>query len=264
MKARSRVLAAIAFALIVGAAWSAHAKHFVLIHGGWQGSWSWYKVVTVLETLGHQVTTVELPSHGIDATNPGAVTLQDYTDEVVAALDAISGPVVLVAHSMGGIVASSAAEARPAKIEKLVYVAAFLIPNGSSLLDVALTDTEALTTPNFIIDFQAATVDVNRAALRDIYYNTSPATDVALARTLFKKNALQPLGTPLQLSQAKWGSVRRFYIEALRDHAISLSVQRGMVAQLPVEHVYTMDTDHSPFFSAPLVLSAYLIGIAYR
>jgi pimeloyl-ACP methyl ester carboxylesterase len=260
----SRALALIISLFVITWASAANAKQFVLVHGAWQGAWNWYKVVTILEAAGHTVTLVELPSHGIDSTPPGSVTLQDYTDKVVQSLDAISEPVVLVAHSMGGIAASTAAEARPAKVQKLVYLAAFLIPNGGTMLDVALSDTEALTLPNFIIDFAGGTVDVNRSALRDIYYNTSPATDVSLARSLFKKQALQPAVTPLQLTQENWGSVRRFYIETLQDHAISLSVQRSMYTQTPVEKVYTLDTDHSPFFSAPLKLTAYLLDIANR
>jgi pimeloyl-ACP methyl ester carboxylesterase len=259
-----RVLFLVVLGFAAFTASTAHAKHFVFVHGAWQGSWNWYKVVALLEARGHTVTTIDLPSHSIDSTPPATVTLQSYTDKVVQTLDAISGQVILVAHSMGGIAVSTAAEARPSKIEKLVYVAAFLIPNGMSMLDIALTDTEALVLPNFIPDFQAGTADINRAALKDIFYNTSPAADFALARVLFKKNALGPLATPLSLTPAGWGSVRRFYIEALQDHALSLTAQRSMVAQSPVERVYSLDTDHSPFFSAPILLTAQLLDIASR
>jgi pimeloyl-ACP methyl ester carboxylesterase len=264
MKPLRRALFLFALAFTISLASTAHAKHFVLVHGAWQGAWNWYKVTTLLEASGHTVTPIDLPSHSIDGTPPGTVTPQSYTDKVVQTLDAISEPVILVAHSMGGIAISTAAEARPAKIEKLVYVAAFLVPNGVSLLDIAQTDTQALVLPNLIIDPLAGTADVNRAALKDIYYNTSPETDVSLARVLFKKNALGPLATPLSLTQAGWGSVRRFYIETLQDHAISLSVQRSMQAQSPVEKVYSLDSDHSPFFSTPLLLTGYLLDIASR
>jgi pimeloyl-ACP methyl ester carboxylesterase len=225
MKPLRKALVLFVLAFITSIASAAHAKHFVLVHGAWQGAWNWYKVVTLLEATGHTVTTIDLPSHSIDGTPPGTVSLQSYTDKVVQTLDAISEPVILVAHSMGGVAISTAAEARPSKVEKPVYVAAFLVPNGVSLLDIASTDTQALVLPNLIIDPVAGTADVNRSALKDIYYNTSPASDVSLARVLFKTNALQPLFTPLSLTQAGWGSVRRFYIETLQDHAISISVR---------------------------------------
>src|SRR5258706_9960209 len=130
MKPLRRILSLLILTVVTAAASPAHAKHFVLVHGGWQGAWNWYKVTTLLEASGHTVTAIDLPSHSIDGTPPGTVTLQSYTDKVVQTLDAISEPVILVAHSMGGAAASMAAEARPAKIEKLVYVAAFLMPNG--------------------------------------------------------------------------------------------------------------------------------------
>jgi len=260
------------FAMAVALLWSASAfahhgnppKHFVLVHGGWQGAWSWHQVEAVLESSGHTVTALDLPSLGIDGAVPGTVSLQDYTDRVVATLDAAPDPVVLVAHSMGGIVISSAAEARPDKVDKLVYVAAFLIPNGGTLLDVALADSEALITPNLIVDFSNGTVDVNRALLGDIFFNRSPASAEALGQALFKKTPLAPLATPLQLTEAGFGSVPRFYVETRKDHAISLSVQRAMVAQLPVEKVYSINTDHSPFLSKPHTLSRYLLDAAYH
>jgi pimeloyl-ACP methyl ester carboxylesterase len=264
MRQLRRTLFLFVLVFITSIASAAHAKHFVLVHGAWQGAWNWYKVVTLLQAGGQTVTTIDLPSHSIDATPPGTVSLQSYTDKVVQTLDSISEPVILVGHSMGGAAISTAAEARPSKVEKLVYVAAFLLPNGVSLFDIASSDTGALVLPNLIVDPVAGTADVNRAALKDIYYNNSPASDLSLARVLFKANALQPLFTPLSLTQAGWGSVRRFYIETLQDHAISISVQRSMQAQSPLEKVYTLDTDHSPFFSTPVLLTAYLLDIASR
>jgi len=45
-------------------------------------------------------------------------------------IDSIDGKVILVGHSKNGIMISQAAEYRPGKIDKLIYLAAYLIPNG--------------------------------------------------------------------------------------------------------------------------------------
>jgi pimeloyl-ACP methyl ester carboxylesterase len=100
---------------------------YVLIHGAWHGGWCWDKVVPLLEKAGHKVQAPDLPSHGKDKTSYRTVSLQAYADSVCGILDTQSDRVVLVGHSMGGIVISQAAEYRPEKVDTLVYLTAFLL-----------------------------------------------------------------------------------------------------------------------------------------
>lgn len=237
-------------------------KHFLLVHGAWHGAWCWYKTRTLLEADGHRVTTLDLPSHGIDATPPSSVTLDAYAERVTDTIDAIEEPVILVGHSMGGIVISTAAEARPERIEKLVYLSAFLLPDGWSLLDVATQDAGSLATPNLILEFDEGVVDINRDAVEDIFYARCQREDVNLSRALLKPNPLAPFPTPLELSDANYGRVRRFYISCLEDRAITPAAQASMYTALPCEAVYELHTDHSPFFSRPEALDRVFAAIA--
>ncbi|MBA3922407.1 MAG: alpha/beta fold hydrolase, partial [Nostocaceae cyanobacterium] len=107
----------------------------ILIHGAWHSSWCWNKVATLLEQAGHKVIAPDLPSHGKDKTPIREVTLQSYTDRICEILTELIEPVILVGHSMGGLVITQVAEQCPDKIEKLVYLCAFLPGNGESLLD---------------------------------------------------------------------------------------------------------------------------------
>ncbi|AKF06850.1 alpha/beta fold hydrolase [Sandaracinus amylolyticus] len=238
--------------------------HFVLVHGAWHGAWCWYEVVPELERWGHRVTVVDLPSHGIDAAPPGTVTLDDYASRVISVIDALDEPVVLVGHSMGGVVISTVAEALPEKIDKLVYLTAFLLRDGQSLFDVASTDAGSLATPNLLPDPGAGTIDVRRSEIRDIFYHRCSDAHVQLARSLLKVNPLAPIVTPLSLTSEGFGSVRRFYVECLEDQAISIAAQRAMVAATPCEEVLRMRTDHSPFFSEVPTLVRHLTRIASR
>lgn len=238
------------------------AKHFVLVHGAWHGAWCWAKTMTLLEADGHRVTTLDLPSHGVDAAPPATVTLEAYAGRVIEVIDAIDQPVILVGHSMGGIVISTVAEARPERVEKLVYLSAFLLPNGSSLLDVAAQDAGSLATPNLIVKPAEGVVDVNRDALREIFYGNCEREDLNLARVLVKPNPLAPFATPLVLSTANYGSVRRFYVSCIKDQAISPAAQQSMYTTMPCEGVYTLHTDHSPFLSQPKQLASVLATIA--
>lgn len=242
--------------------YAGESKHFVLVHGAWHGAWCWATTARLLVARGHRVTTLDLPSHGADETPPAAVTLDHYAARVIAAIDAIDGAVVLVGHSMGGIVISTVAEARPTKVEKLIYLTAFLLPNGASLLDVALRDTESLATPNLCVRPDEGIVDVNRDAIGEIFYADCEREVVDQARTLLKPNPLAPFATPLALTDAGYCSVRRFYVSCAKDRAITPAVQRSMVSAMPCEAVHELHTDHSPFFSQPDRLRDVLVEIA--
>jgi pimeloyl-ACP methyl ester carboxylesterase len=65
-------------------------------------------------------------------------------DRVVEVLDAQAGPMVLVGHSLNGIVISQVAEQRPEKIDKPVYLSASLLPSGKSAIEASQEDTESV------------------------------------------------------------------------------------------------------------------------
>jgi len=224
-------------------------KHFVLVHGAWHGAWCWYKVTPALERAGHRVSALDLPSAGIDGAPPAGVTLQSQVERVVAHLDALAAPVILVGHSAGGAVVSMAAEARPEKIEKLVYLTAFLLPDGLSLGVAGLQDEESLLTRHLVFGTDG-TVDVERAARRQIFYGGCGDRDVALAQALLKPIGSRTVTDPVRVGSA-FAGVRRFYVTCLRDQTISPAAQRGMYTALPCEAVLPIPSDHSPFLSQP-------------
>lgn len=234
----------------------------MLVHGAWHGAWCWYRTVTLLAAAGHAVTVIDLPAHGVDATPPATVTLAAYAARVIAALEAIDGPVILVGHSMGGAVISTVAEARPEKIEKLVYLAGFLLRDGETLIATATADAASLATPSLIVQANEGVVDIDRAAIAQVFYARSPAEDVNLARALLRPNPLAPFATPLALSAGNFGRVRRFYVACTSDRAITPAAQQAMYTASPCEAVYELHTDHSPFFSQPRRLHEVLAAIA--
>lgn len=263
-----RIAAALALVLAAANAEARPRRHYLLVHGAWHGAWCWFRLKALLERGGDRVDTVDLPGHGVDRTPPEAVTLADYTARVVGALDAAGEPVVLVGHSLGGIVVSEAAEARPAAVAKLVYLAAFLLPDGGLAAGVSAGDADSLLLGKLLFsdrsgDGVADIVDFDHAIARGAFYGASPAADAALAGLLLVPNPFAPLVTPIHVGAA-WESVRRFYVRTAKDRAVSPAAQEAMLAKVPVEKVFTLRTDHSPFFSAPEKLAKTLRAIAAR
>jgi pimeloyl-ACP methyl ester carboxylesterase len=208
---------------------------YVLVHGAWHGAWCWDKVVPLLEAEGHAVTAVDLPGHGDNHADVGGMTLKAYGRAVAEAVGAAGETVTLVGHSMGGMVITQAAEYVPDRISTLVYVCAFLPGPGDSLMRLADNDPEARVLPNLVVDEAAGLCEV------------APESLAAFA-------------APAEITDERAGSVRRIYVECVRDRAISIGKQREMLAARPCERVLTIDTDHSPFLSRPDELAAHLLS----
>ena len=234
---------------------------FLLIHGAWHGAWCWYKLVPRLEKIGHTVIAPDLPAMGRDRTSVKRVSLATWREHVCRILDAQPEPVVLVGHSRGGIVISEAAEHRPERIRSLVYLTAFLPRNGDCLFDLAGRDDQSLVPPNMVMSDDKTSSTIRDEALRDAFYGECSDEDVALARLCVQPEPTVPLATPVQLSDANFGTVPRVYVECARDRAIPLSLQRQMQAAQPCRQVLSLDTDHSPFFSRVDELTAHLSAL---
>ncbi|MDA4113224.1 MAG: alpha/beta fold hydrolase [Thaumarchaeota archaeon] len=237
---------------------------FVLVPGSWHGAWCWYKIVPLLRREGFEVLPLDLPGHGRDHTPLEEITLDGYVDAVCRVLDREPGKVTLVGHSRGGIVISQVAERCPEKIETLVYLAAFLIKDGEPMIHTALADKDSLIVQNLELNEQEGWHMLRESAFKSALYGDCTEEDVELARSLLTREPNAPVGTPLHLTQDRFGRVPRVYIETLSDRGISNPVQRKMYTDLPCEEVIAMNTSHSPFLSAPEELASHLISISRR
>jgi pimeloyl-ACP methyl ester carboxylesterase len=233
-----------------------------LIHGGWHGAWCWDRVAPLLEQDGHEVVRFYLPGHGEDRTPAVEVTLEGYTDRVVDARDALPEPVVLGGHSLGGAVISQAAERRPEKIEKLVYLCALLLPSGKSAIEASQDDGGSVILKNAEVEEDRGRIILTEAGMREALYHDCPEEDFERARRLISPQPLAPLGTPVEVTEGNFGSVRRTYVHTTQDRVVSPAAQEKMYAELPCEKVVSMATGHLPFFAAPEELAGHLDSLA--
>ena len=221
---------------------------FVLIHGAFSGSWSWHKVIPLLEKAGHRAIAPDLPGHGENKTTATEeITLQSYANCVAEVLDRQPEPVILVGHSMGGMVISQAAEYRPDKIKKLVYVCAFLLRDGESLQSRGGGHHDPTNVPYEVI--------------KEIFFGDCSDEDVREARAREVPEPETMVDTPIHITAENYGRIPRVYIECLRDNAIPHATQKQMYTDTPCERVITMDTSHGPLFAAPEELARNLLSV---
>lgn len=111
------------------------------------------------------------------------------------AIDAAAGPVVLVAHSMGWIAASTAAEQRPEKIRRTVYVAAFMLPDGQALFGFTQSTPEFATskTPQYLEVDEAGSVSrIKPEGIGPLFVNDGNEADVQYVRAHAHADYLAP------------------------------------------------------------------------
>jgi pimeloyl-ACP methyl ester carboxylesterase len=234
---------------------------FVLIHGAAHGGWCWYKVVAALEKHSHTVLAPDLPGHGKDKTPIAEVTLQGYVDSVCKLLDAQREPVILVGHSMGGRIITQVAEERPDRIKWLVYLAASIPQNGQSLSNNPEPDRDSLSLSNMVVSPDQRSFIFRESAVKEAFYADCSEEDIALARLLLVPQPMAPVTTPVRTSAERWGRVPRVYIECLQDRALTPPYQKQLYTRSPCQKVMSMNTSHSPFFSAPEELARHLMAL---
>lgn len=98
------------------------AMDIVLVPGFWLDASSWSEVTPPLVAAGHRVHPLTLPGLESVAAPRAGIGLRDHIDAVVAAVDSLDGPVVLVGHSGGGAIIHGAVDARPERVVRAVYV----------------------------------------------------------------------------------------------------------------------------------------------
>jgi pimeloyl-ACP methyl ester carboxylesterase len=105
----------------------------ILIPGFWLDGSSWNEVTPTLEHEGHRVRAITLPGlESVDA-DRDRIGLRDHVDAVIAAIDESRETVVLVGHSGGGAIGHAAADARPDRVARVVYVDAGPLGAGQAI-----------------------------------------------------------------------------------------------------------------------------------
>ena len=141
----------------------------ILVPGFWLDASSWSEVTPPLVTTGHRVHPLTLPGlDAVDAPRAG-IGLRDHIDAVVAVIDRIAAPVILVGHSGGGAIIHAAVDARPNQVARAVYVDSGPLGDGDSINDGLAADGDDLPLPPWEDFEDADLVDLDdglRAAFR--------------------------------------------------------------------------------------------------
>jgi len=110
---------------------------FVLVHGGSLGAWSWAAVIAQLQKLGHRAMAVDLLGRGENPYDLDKITLAGHVDCVARYIEERDlRDVVMVGHSMAGVIMPGVAVRMPERIKRLIFVSALVMRDGESAMEV--------------------------------------------------------------------------------------------------------------------------------
>jgi len=225
------------------------ARDYVLVHGMSHGAWCWELVSERLVKNGHRVFARDLPGHGRRASEWRHASVQSYAHSVADAM-AREGvrDAVLVGHSMGGIVIPKVAELVPARVGHLVFLAAVVLPSGTSLDQQFPLAARAIFTGGARAGGGA--VQYPAAMAHPRWMGDLPAGDERLTRSLalLTPQPLRPWRERVDMSQFNALAIPRTYIRCLRDAAIPPARAAEYAARLGVTPI-DLDSDHGPMLS---------------
>ncbi|MFF2087632.1 alpha/beta fold hydrolase [Nocardia sp. NPDC058176] len=238
--------------------------HAVLIHGAWAGPWVWDRIAPSLEHAGLQPVPVTLPGVGPTAAGP-PVGLGEVAAAVIAQIATLRGPLVLVGHSGGGVVATEVAERLAERVAGVVFVAGMMLPSGRSFpdlcRDVGLGPTVGIGAHLEISDDGRISRVPPAAAATIFFHGAAPADAITAANRVAAQQESARFLVPSWTAH-RFGALPRLYIEATEDRSVPLAVQRRMQELTPGAQVHTLDSDHAPQLCLPDATAAAILSFS--
>ncbi|WVZ13143.1 hypothetical protein V8G54_017673 [Vigna mungo] len=254
-------------------------RRLVLVHGAYHGAWCWYKLSTLLNSAGLQVTSLDMAASGIHPNQVLDITsVSQYVEPLLQFLRSLPPEerVILVGHSFGGLCISLAMEFFPHKIAAAVFLTGWMPGPHLSYLSLFLEFKHRLSLKS---NFGSKTVtDANTndhpkrymtcdlQNLASNVYQQSPPEDLTLASSLLRPFPIfddEDLRENTKLTEENHGSVGRVYIVCEQDKIMEQDFQLSMVERNPPNEVKVIaGADHMPMLSKPQQLFSYLQEIA--
>ena len=227
-------------------------KTFVLVHGSWQGAWSWDGVRDHLRARGHRVITPALPGRGEIGEDRSWIGHDENVAAVLAALDGDgAGPVVLAGHSLGGVTISQVADQRPDRVARLIYCAAFVLNDGESAADVMPEQMRAAIT-------ELSTTRPDRAIpmpwdfWRQNFIQTASEQLARESHERLVPDPYRPVFEPVKLRRPVHRELPASFVAFTQDKTMPPGFwQPGMSGRLNEGAVIEIDGDHQMLLSAP-------------
>lgn len=238
------------------------SREFLLVHGMSHGGWAWEPLARRLERAGHRVVAPDLPGHGRRAAERDRASIAAYARAAAdAAIQAGLSRAIVVGHSMGGVVIPKVAELIQARVRRLVFVAAVVLPDGGSLLTTHLPPAAGAVLRGLA---RAGAGAAQYPALMEWsrWLGDLAPGDPRVTGTLTRltPQPLRPWRERVDMRRFYAMRVPATYVRCLADVAVPPARAAEYAARLGVTPI-DLDCAHSPMLSAPAALARILTSV---
>lgn len=230
---------------------------YVLVHGSWQGGWCWQELLPYLNKKGHQVACPDLPGHGNHSYPLAQITYELYYTSLLDEIKKYKEPIVLVAHSMSGMLAAPLLDRYPDLISHLFLIAAYVPQKGRSLIDIAEAGGPSVIPSLLLPTAPDNTVSLEMRKVREgLYHDCSPEI-ATWAMEHLQPQPMKPLTTPIAWIDSGKTKHKRTYIFCEEDRDVHPITQQLNLDDYPCNTI-KLKAGHFPFLSQPEILSEIL------
>ncbi len=172
---------------------------FVLVHGAFDGGWSWQRVARILRGQGHEVYTPTMTGTGDRAHQLSReISLETHVQDICGVFE-MEGleDVVLVGHSYGGTVVTVVADRQADAIKRLVYLDSSAPSHGQASTGAFAEGTEGK------LDEMAGGTDWLLPPLPLAAVGITSEEDAAWVEPRRKSHPMRTLHEPISLSRGE-------------------------------------------------------------
>jgi len=221
-------------------------KNVVLVHGAFADGSSWARVIPLLQARGYNVISVQNP----------LTSLEDDVAATRRAIASMDGPILLVAHSYGGMVITEAGN--DPKVAGLVYVDALIPNDGQSVADVIKPYPPSPGNKEFRQD-AAGFLSLSYKGINSYFAQDLNAADRKLLYATQIPWAAK--ATVTRIATAAWKTKPSWCIIGLNDETIPPVLTRAEAKMIRATTL-ELSSSHVPMLSQPDKVTAFIIRAA--
>lgn len=220
--------------------------NIVLVHGLFADGSSWAKVIPLLQAKGYNVISVQNP----------LTSLEEDIAATKRAIALMDGPVLLAAHSYGGMVITEAGN--DPKVAGLLYVCALIPDDGQSVNDLLQELPPTPAVAEFRAD-ESGFLRLSEKGINDYFVQDLPAEErkiVYATQTPWDSRA-----ATTKVSKAAWKTRPSWCIIGTDDLTVGTERERLEAKKIKAT-VLELDSAHVPMLSQPGKVADFIIEAA--